>query len=211
MTFWERIDKVLSEKKISVAELSRQVGLAQASIIGWKNGSIPRADIAVRLAKILDTSVEYLISGIELTNPENGKTIPSDGNYFLIPILDQELSAGHGDLIPESDEIMGLVPVSTRLRKYGKDLGVLFVHGDSMEPTLHDGEPIVCTTKGWDSGEGLYAIRLNGNGYVKRIQVISGKILIRSDNPLYPPIEEPLSSENFSIIGKVVCSLKFYR
>lgn len=214
MTFWERVEKALFEKKISVAELSRLVGLSQASLNNWRNGSIPRADYAVKVAEILGLSVEFLISGkqtaYEFTDPESGKTIQLGSNYFLIPVIEQKLSAGKGEPLPTTDEIQGLLAVPQMLRKFGKDIGVLFVHGDSMEPTLHNGDPVICSTSGWDNEEGLYAIRLNGNGYVKRIQIKADKIIIKSDNPLYLPIEEPLTSENFSIIGKVLCSVRVY-
>ena len=56
---------------------------------------------------------------------------------------------------------------------------------------------------GWDYAEGVYAIRLNGKGYVKRIQVADNHILIKSDNKLYDTITEPIDSENIQIIGKV--------
>ena len=56
---------------------------------------------------------------------------------------------------------------------------------------------VVCSSLGWDNAEGLYAIRFNGNGYGQRIQVGAGKIIIRSDNPKYPQIEEPIGSDNF--------------
>lgn len=211
MTFWERIQKALYEKRISEAELSRLVGLTQASITGWKNGAYPRVDIALKVARILDTSVEYLINGenpeVSFKNPKTGKTIPLGSNYFLVPILNQELSAGHGDELPDDDEKIGLFPVPKELHFLGEDLGILVVHGDSMEPTFRNGDAVICDSRGWDNEEGLYAIRLNGKGYIKRIQVGVGKILIKSDNPKYSAIEEPLESDNFNIIGRVWYSI----
>lgn len=68
MEFWDRLQKKLYEKKATAAELSRAVGVSQASINGWKNGAFPRADMACKVAKALDTTVEYLVNGDEPYN-----------------------------------------------------------------------------------------------------------------------------------------------
>lgn len=202
MTFWERVKTALSENDLTEADLSRELNLTQASITGWKvKGSIPRADIACKTAKLLNTSVEYLIDGKQ-------RIITGGKNNYIVPILNQELSAGKGELLPDSDFIKGLVSLPSFLREYGENLAGLFVHGDSMQPTLNNGDLVVCTSLGWDNEEGLYAIRLNGNGYIKRIQVGAGKIYISSDNPKYKTIEESIDSECLEIIGKVVLIIK---
>jgi phage repressor protein C with HTH and peptisase S24 domain len=204
MSFWNRLEDALNEKQITPTELSRILGITPSVVNAWKiRKSIPRADVAVQVAKQLNTTVEYLIEGTE-TEVIDRKTKHS----FLVPILNQELSAGYGDILPENDFIQSLVELPYFLREYGNNLAGLYVHGDSMQPTLNNGDLVICTSLGWDKEEGLYAIRLNGNGYVKRIQVGTGKIIIHSDNPKYKPIEEPLESENFSIIGKVVLIIK---
>ena len=203
MTFWERLEDALNKKQITPTELSRILGVAPSVVNAWKiRESIPRADIAVKTAEVLDTSVEYLITG-------NSVELNSTRKTFLVPILNQELSAGHGDLLPEEDVIEGLLSLPIWLRKkYGNNLGALHVHGDSMQPTLNDGDMVVCDSLGWDKSDGIFAIRLNGNGYVKRLQVVSGKVLIKSDNPNYETITEPLDSNAMNVIGKVRLIIK---
>ena len=203
MSFWKRLEKALSDNHISEYELSRKLGLTQASITGWKlRDSIPRADIAVKTAEILNTSVEYLIKG-EVTR------INTDyKNTFLVPLLNQQLSAGKGDLLPEIDIVKGFIEVPESLREYKDNLAGLYVHGDSMEPTLNNGDLVVCDSYGWDNQDGLYAIRMNGNGYVKRLQASANRVLIISDNKKYETISEPIGSENISVIGKVRAVLK---
>lgn len=201
MTFWDRVKSALNSKNISEAELGRRIGLAQASINGWKTkGSIPRADIAYKTAEVLNTTVEYLVSGNQI-KLENDSSL----NTFVVPILNQQLSAGKGDLLPETDITKGFLEIPKFLiREYGNNLAALYVHGDSMEPTLHNGDIVVTTSLGWDNSEGLYAIRMNGNGYVKRLQVGSGKLLVKSDNPKYETVEVGYEDEWFQVIGKVV-------
>ncbi|SEP83752.1 Helix-turn-helix [Treponema bryantii] len=199
MTFWERVEQALEQNNITEAELSRRIGVSQAGITGWKQrGSIPRADVAIKTAEVLNTSVDYLVNG-SLDTMHIKKS-----NTFLVPILNQELSAGKGELLPEDDIANGLVPIPYRLHKeFGNNLAALHVHGDSMKPTLNDGDMIVCDSLGWDNSDGIYAIRMNGSGFVKRIQVVGQKILVISDNPKYKTFEESVNSDAIQIIGKV--------
>ena len=186
MTFWERLESALSENDCTMADLGRKIQIAPTVIFSWKTrGSIPRADIACKAAKALNTTVEYLINGTETEIINNRSR-----STFVVPVLNQELSAGKGDLLPEDDFVKGLIELPSFLREYGKNIAGLYVHGDSMSPTLENGDLVICNSLGWDNEEGLYAIRFNGNGYVKRIQVGAGKIIITSDNSKYKPIEE---------------------
>ena len=204
MTFWERLESALSDNDYTMADLGRKIQLSPTVINSWKTrGSIPRADIACKTAQALNTTVEYLITGNTCTEISNSKST------FLVPILNQELSAGKGQLLPEEDVVEGLLSLPIWLRrKYGNNLGALHVHGDSMQPTLNDGDMVVCDSLGWDKSDGIFAIRLNGNGYVKRLQVVNGKVLIKSDNPNYETITEPLDSNAMSVIGKVRLIIK---
>lgn len=203
MTFWNRLEQALKDNNITASELSRTLGVASSVVNSWKiRGSIPRADIACDTARALNTTVEYLINGTETTMIDN-----SCRNTFLVPVLNQELSAGKGEILPDDDFVQALIELPSFLREYGENIAGLYVHGDSMEPTLKNGDLVICNSLGWDNEEGLYAVRFNGNGYVKRIQVGAGKIIITSDNPKYKPIEEPMESENFEVIGKVLLIL----
>ena len=193
------------QNPLLMKDLSRELGITSPSITGWKiRGAIPRADLAVKTAKILGTTTEYLIEGdAEYFNLDSGKPTKLTENSFVVPYLDQDLSAGKGLPLPDSDSKIGLICVPESLREYKENIGVLRVKGDSMTPTLNNGDLIICDTCGYDNGEGIYAIRLNGNGYVKRIQVGKGELIIKSDNSRYEPIIEPLNSDSVQIIGRV--------
>jgi transcriptional regulator with XRE-family HTH domain len=125
---------------------------------------------------------------------------------FVVPLMDQSLSAGPGAALPEADEARALIRVPGYLAQYGENIAALTVDGDSMEPTLHRGDMVVCDSLGW-SGEGIYAVRMGGSGFVKRITKAPGKVVVLSDNPRYPPREEPEGSEDFHVIGRVHCAI----
>jgi phage repressor protein C with HTH and peptisase S24 domain len=125
---------------------------------------------------------------------------------FVVPLLDQRLSAGNGSYLPEKDEAKALIHVPAYLAHYGDKIKALEVDGDSMYPTLHRGDMVVCDSCGW-SGEGVYAVRMNGKGFVKRVTQKPGKVVLLSDNQKYPPLEEPEESQDIEIIGRVHCAI----
>lgn len=134
----------------------------------------------------------------------NLSELPMDS--FVVPLLDQWLSAGLGSYLPENDESKALIKVPHYLAQYGEHIAALTVDGDSMEPTLHRGDMVVCDSMGW-SGEGIYALRIGDCGFVKRLTKAPGKVVIISDNPKYPIREEPEESEELQVIGRVHCAI----
>lgn len=64
MDFGKRLEGLLAEKKLSQKRLAEMLNLRRPLISEWKrNGSFPYADTAVRIAGILNTTVEYLVTG----------------------------------------------------------------------------------------------------------------------------------------------------
>jgi transcriptional regulator with XRE-family HTH domain len=63
-TFIERFERLCNSKGILKSEIAHSCGISQNGISTWKvTGTIPRADVAVRLADCLGVTVEYLITG----------------------------------------------------------------------------------------------------------------------------------------------------
>lgn len=52
--------------------------------------------------------------------------------------------------------------------------------------------------------DGIYAIRIENALFVKRLQYMPGKLLVKSDNPIYQPFEVDLKTDSVDIIGAVV-------
>ena len=64
MNFWEVVDSEREYKNISRKELAYLADFSINSIpTGITRGSIPAADVAYRIAKVLDVTVEYLLLG----------------------------------------------------------------------------------------------------------------------------------------------------
>ena len=78
MNFWENVDAELEFRGINRKTLAKDAEF-DASLIGKgiKTGSAPAADTAVRIAKRLNVSVEYLVTGIPENAVENQITAAS--------------------------------------------------------------------------------------------------------------------------------------
>ena len=134
--------------------------------------------------------------------------IEIETNTVLIPMTNMKLSAGKGwDW--ESEEIYTgeLLPVPMKIaRRFDeKNLIAATVKGDSMEPTLHDGEP-VAYVKEFENGDGIYALAILDEVYIKRLSIdkLKKEITIISDNPKYPAKTYPMDQEGLQVLGKVV-------
>ena len=78
MNFWENVDAELNFKGMNRKTLAQEANFDVSSIgKGIKTGSAPSADTAVRIAKILNVSVEYLVTGIPLDSVESQTTAAS--------------------------------------------------------------------------------------------------------------------------------------
>ena len=67
MGFKENLQDEIAYQGLMVKELAAKAGLQPSSISNYlkKNSSVPSADIAVKIAKALGVSVEYLVTGDE--------------------------------------------------------------------------------------------------------------------------------------------------
>ena len=119
----------------------------------------------------------------------------SDG--IIIPLLENVASAWYGAGLGEDDTPIRYVQVPRFLAKY-PHLTSLPVKGDSMEPTLYDGDLVICDGGGWD---GIYVLKTFETAYLKRVQISSKGYEVISDNKMYQSFTE--SVENLSILGKV--------
>lgn len=76
--FNERFERLLSERNKSKADIADAVGISRTGMSSWKdNDRIPRADVAVRIAKILDVPVDYLVLGEDMGLKPGNEKLPS--------------------------------------------------------------------------------------------------------------------------------------
>lgn len=81
-----RIDSLLSENNLKRADLVRGTGISEGTIRGWIKGSTPSAEAAYKVAKYLNVSIEWLVTGITEKENENNILL-SEEERALIEIF----------------------------------------------------------------------------------------------------------------------------
>lgn len=128
-----------------------------------------------------------------------------------IPVLDVEASAGHGALAGAESQAGQFGFDEKWLRKLTQakstSLSIINVVGDSMEPTLHDGDEVLVDVSDEQSKlrDGIYVLRMDGALNVKRVAIEpqGRKISVVSDNAAYPSWQG-LDRRSVNIVGRVL-------
>ncbi len=93
--FKQMLRNEMEFQDVKVKELALRTGISQRTLEGYigVRGSIPPADVAVKIAKALNVSVEYLVTGESVkVNRENANNMfelfSSDKKFLLKDIID---------------------------------------------------------------------------------------------------------------------------
>jgi phage repressor protein C with HTH and peptisase S24 domain len=128
-----------------------------------------------------------------------------------VPVLDIEASAGHGALAAMESRSAQFGFDENWLRRLtaskASSLSIIAVHGDSMEPTLHDGDEVMVDLGDGQSRlrDGIYVLRMDDMLSVKRIAIEpqGRRVSVLSDNPTYPSWRG-LEKRTLNIVGRVL-------
>lgn len=196
--FWERVRQRLSKMgKTQEWLCSRTKTPVQTMRNRISTHKWPKVEDLLKILQIFETSLDEFME-----NP----FADEKANLLKIPLIDQKLSAGYGQFVPDKDEITDYIMLPKDYLQCGKDYAAVYVRGDSMEPTLFDNDIIICSLNGYDGSDEIYAIIDDGKGYVKRLQKEENGISIISDNARYKTrFKSAENTDDFKIIGKVEC------
>ncbi len=135
---------------------------------------------------------------------------PKPEEFVHIPVFDVEASAGHGALTDRESVLHFLSFRREWLRMISSapfdKLSVIRVDGDSMEPTLSNGDTVLVDgTQNASRTDGIYVLQFDNYLYVKRLLMnpAKGKVAIISDNPAYAPMED-IDPDDLRIAGRVL-------
>ncbi|WP_404334198.1 helix-turn-helix transcriptional regulator [Sphingomonas sp. MMS12-HWE2-04] len=187
---------LMEEQGTSFAELSRVLGRNAAYLQQYLRRGSPRllaeADRA-RLARYFGVPEARL-----------GGVVPE--GLVEIARLDVGASAGPGRIAEDEARRRpgALSPALLRALGVRAEAGSMIrVDGDSMEPTLSDGDEILVDRdrRAVKERGGIFVIRLDGALMVKRLRIAMGGVEVVSDNPAYPP--RVVAAGAVEVIGQV--------
>ena len=190
----------------SLAQLSALIGRNSSYLQQFVRKGSPRKleeGDRRRLAEFFGVS-ESQLGGPEEKSATNGRIPRAD--WVDVPRLALGASAGPG-AVAEGEAPVGAFRFAARwLRGQGLDpamLSAIAVAGDSMEPTLRDGDEILVDKTPRPLRDGIHVVRLDDALLVKRVELLrGGHIALASDNPAYRTIEVPIGE--IGVVGRVV-------
>jgi SOS-response transcriptional repressor LexA len=215
----DNLIETIIEKLKKALELKNDTEVAKAlesdpRLLGtWKKrGTVPY-DKIIKLCLRNNINLQWIFSDgcfLPTVCNESGLVSEADG-YVRVPRYEVKASAGGGAII-HSEQIVDHLFFKTEWVKnvlgIPRDfLALISVQGDSMEPTLSNGDLILVDIRTSKVEDGaIYVVQYDDALLVKRLQKkYDGSVVIRSDNPLYEP--EILHGEdaiNLKIVGRVV-------
>lgn len=210
----ERLSAIRKEFRMTQGELAEKLGISQNALSQYENGQRKLPDETKQaLADLLHINIDWLVTGrgsME-TSPESAQAETGEEIVYL-DILDVKASAGYG-IENYEPGVKGRMPfVASALKPHDhKSVKIFEVSGDSMEPTLMNGD-LVMFAQGDTSGNGIFLLNRNGELFVKRLRQYPGvhRITVISDNPRYPTEEVDMTKENVCIIGKVISQIRWF-
>lgn len=186
-----------------VEALSERSGLSRRALGEILGGARdPTASQIAAIAKAGPVSNDWLLTGVE-----------RDGDTVYVQIRSARPAAGAGST-SDADWIVGTLPLSGPwARSLGplENLSAVRVRGDSMEPTLSDGDDVlVDVAVGQPKRDGLWVLDVRSELKVKRLEFLaSGALRIVSDSPKYQPeIVPPDQVDGVRLVGRVLRSWK---
>ena len=100
MSFAKRFEEARERAGLSVASLSKRLGVSPQSVYLWQQGSVPKAARLRELADLLGVSLQWLVYG----NEEPHSVMDYQNGVVVVPQLNIEPSAGFGGFVDsESD------------------------------------------------------------------------------------------------------------
>lgn len=200
--------------------LSKLAEIPRSTFANYLSGrNDPKTGALVAIARAAGVSIGWLATGegpMRPAAPGEPVLLPTvDSEIVMIPRYDARLAAGTGSL-NQGSQVIGQMPIPLNFLMHSlgkstpKDLALLEVRGDSMEPTLSTGDLALVDMSQTAPQDGLAAIVYEDFAQIKRLRFgLAGVDVISDNRDMYPP--ERLSrqdAERLRILGRVVWAWK---
>jgi phage repressor protein C with HTH and peptisase S24 domain len=219
MTFSKRFQEVITasdfEKsvfkksgKLNYSEIARNIGVDSATVQRiLEENNKPSFDVLCRIAEFYNADLNWLLLGRRMEKiKDDGGNLPGE-DFIYVPMVSGALAAGRPLAADNAIELKIAFRREWMARKGDpKNMSLIRIQGDSMEPTLLSGDVVLIDhSKNVVSSQGgIYAIALEGEIMIKRVEYLVSKkvVVVKSDNPRYTAEEIP--PEKLTVNGKMV-------
>lgn len=216
MSVGDRLKKARDYLGFTQSELAEPLGYKWSKV---KDMESEKLKLTPEIADIMEQ--KYSISGWWLLTGKGemllsdtpANQISSNDEGYMVDVLSVRAGAGPG-VYNYSVEVVDHLMLDRSFFRTVPDISkvkIIEVDGDSMEPTIPNGSFIVIDETKSDKIDGIFAIQLDGQILVKRLQFkLDGTIKIISDNNHYEPqLYVPDETQvPMHIIGRKILSIQ---
>ena len=197
------------------SSLSGPLGVSSQAIYdARRRGRIPDAWIRI-VAEKFNVSADWLFFGRGQMKIDGYKknlysARAHDVDLLMVPLVEARLSAGQGSFQTEGKVLNYYSFRADFLYRKGRpdSMVLMRVSGDSMQPEILNNDIVLVDQSQKDVFPGrIYAVGFEEAIYLKRIDMLPGKIVLKSANRDYPPVELDVRGQlgdSFRVIGQVL-------
>jgi phage repressor protein C with HTH and peptisase S24 domain len=182
--------KAIVEERGGNAAFSRKSGIPLSSLNNYLSGTALKLGVAIQIADAAGISVDELLGREPALIRANSGT---PEGFVPVPFLEVRASAGRGRASLPAETVAAEHFLFSRawLRSLNitpEDAELLQAEGDSMYPTIQDGDLMLVDRGFGEVVHGkIYALVSNGLVIVKRVNFLAGGgMILLSDNDRYP-------------------------
>ena len=192
----QRIFEARKRRKISRKEVADFLQVHETTIKRYEDGNTKKlpTDRLEKIAKYLNTSIEYLMGWEEEQKPQGIK----------IPVLG---TVAAGIPISAVEDILDYEEIPQTWKNQGEFFG-LRIKGDSMKPDINDGDTVIVRQQSTANNGDIIIALVNGDDATcKKFEKLDNGIMLISNNSEYSPMyfsNEEVITKPVVIIGKVV-------
>lgn len=213
MKLAERLRARAQQLAMNAREVAEQARVNRSFVYDIMRGRSehPNLEKLDKIARVLKVDRGWLLQGRGAIEGEEPAMDDKADGFVAIPSVEVTASMGGGKIL--ADEVQSGEPyhfkhswITHSLRANPANLRIMHVEGDSMMPTLHDGDVVLVDVgRALPTPPGIFVL-FDGMGLVaKRLEHIPNseppQVRIISDNTLYSPYER--TAEEISIIGRI--------
>ena len=190
----------------SQMELASLLGVKGSAISqAKKRNVIPRTWIT-EISEKLNLTPKWIKTGIG--EKYFDKLYDNNHDFEIVPKVKARLSAGDGsfDVDQKIDEYYSFQKIWLRKKGNPKNMVLMDIVGNSMEPELKDGDTVlVDRSKNEILAGAIYAVGVEDTVLIKRVEKLPDKLVLISDNQKYSPTY--ISGDDINrvrVLGKVL-------
>lgn len=219
-TFGSRLRQIRKPEKLE--EFSARFGVAPGTMGNYeRDRNQPPFELVSKICSHFGIFPEWLLFGTGPKYRDESRdqeaqleilpieAIPGE-DMIYVPLVAARLSAGMGSLeVSDAVERRYAFPSSFLHRKGNPaKMVVMRVEGQSMQPEIMDGDVVLIDQSKTNIRLGrIFALSIEEAIYLKRIDLLPGKAILKSVNPDYPPVEIELTgqlADQMRVIGQVL-------